>query len=180
MSSQPLNLPQRLFDTAIADKNGLVTNPVWVYQFQAFAKAGIQLVVGSHALRLTTPSANYIDGTLYFETDRQVFYLSRGKMWNYFSGTFPVEQDGLPTDLQVNDAGFLAQVTDFAHLLRWTGANWEWGNNERNDFYLPFVTGPDPEIGWAACDGSNQIKLNSDGSTEEVTVPNVPGSWYRL
>lgn len=186
--SPPALLPEKLFQTPLINEKGLV-HPigVWGKFFGQVAKAAQlpQSVKETHAKRLTTPASSYPDGSRFFETDRGIEYIARGKDWNYSSGIFSCLQAALPTDLTTTDAGFLVNVSDFAHLLEWTGAGWTWGPGENgSDHILVFLTGPTPATGWQLCDGSSGVaSLNSDGSLAFVSVPDLtisaPGSWYR-
>jgi hypothetical protein len=77
--------------------------------------------------------------------------------------------------LTADDANLLVEVTDYAHILRWTGSAWQWGPGETGGgFFSPFAIAPG--TGWHACDGSSVAYLKSDGTTANVTVPNTAGS----
>ena len=81
-------------------------------------------------------------------------------------------QANLPANLTANAAGYLAYVTDYAHLLLWNGAGWQWGPGENGSGYVAnFLEGAGPGVGWHACDGSQQNVLQSDGTLKLVTLP---------
>ena len=133
----------------------------------------------THAKRLATSAANYPDGTLFYETDRTIYYIARGKNWVYDHGNYPINQQALPTDLGISDTGFLAYVTDFAHLLQWTGTGWNWAPGEQGagmQILFPDVV---PSLGWHVCDGAAGIQvLQSDGSYILVTMPNIGATTF--
>jgi hypothetical protein len=56
--------------------------------------------------------------------------------------------------LGAGDAGYVAFETAYGHLLRWTGAVWEFAPGDcGNKFFRDFIGTPQ-ETGWALCDGS--------------------------
>jgi hypothetical protein len=186
----PSILPQSIFATPIAsvdlgDKGtypAYMRSQVWQRILQSFALVGQipALLTGSHELRLSANAAGYASGSLFYESDRKLYYISSGKSWLYFNGIYAVEQTGIPTGLSVSDAGMLVEVTDYAHLLMWDGAQFTWGDSDPiNDYYIQFVSGPNPATGWHQCDGSTILKLNPDGTLSLVTIPNSAGFWYR-
>jgi hypothetical protein len=72
--------------------------------------------------------------------------------------------------------GSLVEVTDYAHILRWTGSAWAWGPGEQGSGMLvPFAAAPTGG-GWHACDGTAVTYLKADGTTGTVTVPNTAAS----
>jgi hypothetical protein len=71
------------------------------------------------------------DGTFYFQADRGALYQVRDGQWHYVAGTMygTLSPDERPTDLGVNDAGFVFRSTDTdtAYAPRefiWSGAEW--------------------------------------------------------
>lgn len=74
------------------------------------------------------------------------------------------------------DMGLLVDVTDFGHILRWTGSAWTWGPGEGGSgFFVGFAVAPTGS-GWHVCDGSVVSYLKADGTTGTVTLPNTAGS----
>lgn len=72
----------------------------------------------------------------------------------------------------------LVWVTDFGHLLRWTGSTYEWGPGEQGSgFITAFLTDP-TAAGWALCNGATVDRLNADGTVTGVTLPNYATSAY--
>ena len=81
-------------------------------------------------------------------------------------------QAALPT-LGAGDAGYMAWVTDYQHLLFWNGTAWQWGPGENGSGYIQFfAVAPAFGTGWALVDGSAITYLTSTGTTDTVT----PGS----
>jgi RimJ/RimL family protein N-acetyltransferase len=112
-------------------------------------------------------ATSYPDGSVYFETDRTLYYVATAGVWQYLAGICRVTQANLPADFGTSgDVDVLAYVTDFAHLLRWNGSTWEWAPGEDgSDYVVAFVTGPDEPTGWHACDGSaNVVRLLPTGA----------------
>lgn len=83
----------------------------------------------THANRLANyPAGNYVAGTLFYETDRQVIYVDTGTVWLYAVG---IEYNSLasrPGDLGTNDVGFLFVASDYSDTVsyRWSGTAWLW------------------------------------------------------
>jgi hypothetical protein len=81
----------------------------------------------THANRLANyPAGNYVAGTLFFETDREVLYIDNGTNWIYGVG---IDYDTLahrPGDLGINDVGFLFVASDYNSTVtyRWSGSTW--------------------------------------------------------
>src|SRR5882724_486787 len=99
-------------------------NFVWPWQkfFQALEQQRInapQYFFTGHATRTQLNPQNVSTGTIFYETDRTTFYISNGASWLYLAGVFSGVLAALPGDLGANDVGFLANVTDYNHLLQW-------------------------------------------------------------
>lgn len=128
-------------------------------------------------------------GSTYYETDRGVSYqirmVSAAKAWVYFSGKMRGTQSTLPTDLGVADTGFLFEVTDYAHLLQWSGTGWGWApGDEQSNYIRGWLAAPSPATGWKLVDGkgddgstigaSHPVKyLKSDGTLGSITSATV-------
>lgn len=143
------------------------------------------LIASSHASRSGIPANQYADGSIFRETDRNLFYIAIAGNWVYLSGTYQVTQSNVESatrGLGANDTGLLLYVADYAHLLVWNGNSWTWAPGENGSGYIvAFVSAPSPADGWALCDGSNVIQMLSDGTLNPnfVTVPATPGSYFR-
>lgn len=91
---------------------------------------------------------------------------------------FTTTQSGLAAFTPTN--GQLVYVSDYHHVLIWTGTGYTWAPGEDgSDYMVEFITGPSPTTGWQLCDGSATTKLNSDGTTSPVVVPVSANFWYR-
>lgn len=86
-------------------------------------------------------------------------------------------QSTLPT-LTPQDAGALIHVTDFNHVLQWTGTGWEWGPGDAGGGYIQGFLTPPVALGWHICDGSTVGMLNGDGSVTQVHLPDYTTAAY--
>ena len=80
-------------------------------------------------------------------------------------------------------AGLLIEVTDYRHVLQWTGTAYAWGPGEdgRHDIVgLPID--PDDTTGWKLCDGTGTTYLKGDGSAPNYTTPDLisAGAYLKL
>ena len=88
-------------------------------------------------------------------------------------------QANLPTNLTVANAGQLVLVSNYNHVLEWTGTGWTWGPGEDGSGYIePFLMAPTNPTGWHACDGSSVSYLKSNGTLGTVTLPNYGSPAY--
>lgn len=147
-------------------------------------------IVDTHANRISTSNPapavppppyrpdRYL-GMFYYETDRNALYVaklvSNVPAWVWIGGECAVTQANLPNDLGVNDAGFIAIVTDYMHRLRWSGSAWGWAPGESGSGMLEMFAVA-PGAGWHACDGSTVNYLKSDGTLGAITLPNTAAS----
>lgn len=117
--------------------------------------------------------------TIFEASDRNyVAWASDGANWIYAYGIHSRTQSqlsALAATLGTNDVGYLVWVTDFGHLLRWTGSAWEFGPGEIGGRYIQgFVGTPGgPGTYWQICDGTASSFLNADGTTTNFTTPNL-------
>jgi hypothetical protein len=87
-------------------------------------------------------------------------------------------QNNLPSNLTINQKGFLINVSDYAHILKWTGTGWTWGPGDPGSGYIaPFLSAP-TQAGWHLCDGSTVQRLNADGTLTSVVLPNYTTAAY--
>jgi len=156
----------------------------WVKWFQALEtlrSKSAQFFFGSHAQRANLNAARYPNGSVFFESDRTVFYVIINGVWTYLTGSMATDQNDLPGDLGTADAGFLVYITDYNHQLTWNGFGFQWAPGEVGGGYsVPFVTAPNPVTGWHVCDGSTVLQLQPDGTTVSTTIPNTAGAYFRL
>jgi hypothetical protein len=83
----------------------------------------------------------------------------------------------LPSDLSTHDSGLLVWVVDYNHLIRWSGAAWEWAPGEvGSGFIRDFLATPGPE--WVLCDGSatDYLVVTPTPAAVAITLPNDPGT----
>lgn len=84
-----------------------------------------------------------------------------------------------PNTLGTNDQGFLYYITDFAHLVYWTGAVWIFAPGDvQNGFFQDFAITPQGS-GWQLCDGTVTTYLVVGGAnlaTANFTTPNLIGT----
>lgn len=147
--------------------------------FRSFAQAAI--IEDTHAARLASyPANSYPVGTLFWETDRTVYYLNIGALgsqnWVYTTGEFSCAQAALPGDLGTHDGGFLANVFDYGHLLIWSGAAWTWGPGDAGSGMLQLFEVDPTGAGWHLYDGSTVNYLKADGTLGSITLPNISGA----
>jgi hypothetical protein len=153
---------------------------------QQYASTGAGLAqYGTRTARLALDVSGLVDATLYFETDTKLVYQWRGASlaWSYVAGIYARTQAQLAAvaaTLKASDAGLLLNVTDYGHILQWTGAAWSWGPGEQGSgMSIPFTVAP-TGAGWHLANGAVGVSyLKSDGTTGTTTVANVAGSYFR-
>jgi hypothetical protein len=81
---------------------------------------------GPHKVRLAVQLSTVADGSLWFETDRTVYYQYESTVgaWVWTTGTMFALIASRPADLGINDVGFLFQDTTPGSLYRWSGSGW--------------------------------------------------------
>lgn len=140
-----------------------------------FARQQLPWVVSdTQANRANYPNSTFPMDTLFVATDWLVTYRNTGAAWRYVSGTYAAALASIPT-LGTNDAGFLFAVTDYAHLLRWSGTTWSFAPGDGGSGMLALFE-VDPGTGWHLYDGSTVNYLKADGTTGSVTLPDLAGT----
>lgn len=132
------------------------------------------IVVGTHAERISGayPAGDYPQ-SLFWETDRTVFYLSLSTAgvfhWVYAVGT---ATDAVPADLGVDDVGFRYADATEKHTWEWSGTAWRRAPGDETPGMI--ILGGTTALGseWALCDGST-VAINTDtpGTKVNVTTP---------
>jgi hypothetical protein len=156
------------------------TNPLNVGGLVGSTPLGLGgAMLGVHAAR---PNATGLpEGTLYYETDRTAFYIIQNfggsKTWTYASGMMTGIRTAAPTDLAAGDVGFLYNVDDYIHLVRWSGVAWNLVDAVGGYFLdSAIVRG----TGYQLCDGTVTDYL-LDGTTnlavQPFTTPDETGTF---
>lgn len=133
---------------------------------------------GTHAVRIATPASGVPAGSFFVESDRnQLLYQAVAGVWTYIAGTYRRTQSqlsALAATLGTGDTGLLVEVTDYAHVLRWSGTAWTWGPGEAGSgMFAAFAQAPTGS-GWHLCDGSTGVSyLKADGTTGTLDLPNA-------
>lgn len=78
--------------------------------------------------------------------------------------------------LAAGDANSFWLVTDYAHLVYWDGAAWQWADGDRPGRFGDFDS--DPGIGWGLCDGSTYTALvvGATLTTRNIVTPDLKGT----
>lgn len=85
-----------------------------------------------------------------------------------------VTQANLPTNFGPGDTGRIVYVTDYAHLLMWTGSGWTWGPGDSGSGMMQLFEVDPTGAGWHLYDGTANVKyLKSDGTTGTVNLPDL-------
>jgi len=141
------------------------------------------ILQGTHAVRVSDFNpAEYAVGTLFYETDRTVlYYINESNLWAYLTGIMRAVLASLPGDLGTSDAFFMFEATDYSHVLEWQGGAWSWGPGEIGSDYIQSFRAAPNTVGanaWQQCDGSTVARLNANGTTTNVTVPDYSTAAY--
>src|SRR5512146_1629890 len=115
--------------------------------------------------------------TTFEASDRNyVGWVSDGVNWVYAYGIQSRTQAQLAAvaaTLTTSDAGYLVWVTDFEHVLRWSGSAWTFGPGDAGGGYVAFFTAAPPGNGWVLVDGTATSYLKADGTTQAITPYDV-------
>lgn len=120
---------------------------------------------------------------LFFASDLDyIGWVSTGAVWKYVSGVRAVAQADIAAftaNLGTDDAGCLVNVTDFTHLLRWTGSATEFAPGDDGSNY--FIDAPSAPLGKTVqlCDGTATTYLKADGTTGSYTTLNLSGHYRK-
>jgi hypothetical protein len=79
----------------------------------------------------------------------------------------------IPTDLGLNDVGFLLFVADYNHLLRWNGMAWEFAPGDNGNGYVVQAAALPAPYGWVLSSGAQTTKLTlgTRVTATRVTTP---------
>ena len=122
---------------------------------------------------------------LFSASDRNyVTWLSDGSAWRYVFGAQQRTQAQLSTlagTLTTADVGYIADVTDYLHFLRWSGSAWAFNSSDPGSGFVAMgkPTGAAPSGGlWGLCDGTAYNCLNGDGTLTSLTSQNLTGEVF--
>lgn len=105
-----------------------------------------------------------------------VAWASDGTSWLYSYGIQSRTQAqlaALAATLGTTDAGYLVWVTDYEHVLRWSGTVWTFGPGDAGGGYIAhFLAAPNGN-GWVLVNGAATTILKADGTTTAVTPYDV-------
>lgn len=97
--------------------------------------------------------------------------------------TEPLPVGGFDTPLTQGDAGALFAVSDYNHVVRWTGSIFEFAAGDPgNGFYAAFAFAPVLTGGWQLCDGSATTYLVVGGPALQTAVfvtPVLANTYFR-
>ncbi len=163
--------------------------PIDLGVWQAQQAIGANLI-GTHAERLANyPASSYEPGTLFFETDRTVFYINKAvasvNRWIYAAGQMDSSSTtiaDIPIDLGANDIGFLYGSTYWNHVWVWlnTGPTGYWyAPGDPGSLYIVASTATAPENGkWGICDGSAYSYVNLNAVGGSITTPDLASGLF--
>ena len=84
--------------------------------------------------------------------------------------------------LAAADAGYLAFVTDYGHLVRWAGTVWEFAPGDVGNRFMRFFVGaPQESTFWQLADGTATTFLTVGAAsltTTAFTTPNIPAGTF--
>ncbi len=169
---------------AFEDQPWLFRKTWWIFFYNlALRVLGLPMIQDTHANRVNYDPEFYFK-LFYFETDRDVFYISQEVngvwTWVYSSGEMrgTLSPDLKPTGLGTNDEGFLFYATDFFHKHRWTGSAWEFAPGDPGSKFI--VEGIAVPLGglWQLCDGTAVTVDQANGTTASVTTPDTTGDIF--
>jgi hypothetical protein len=119
---------------------------------------------------------------VYYQTDTKDTYLSMlvANVWTWVriaGGSRVVvvaNLASLPGGLGAGDAGLLAFEKQFYHSYVWTGAAWQFAPGDPGSRYIVATASAAPLGGlWQLCDGTTVTVSQGDGTTANVTTPNL-------
>lgn len=127
--------------------------------------------VFDNLVRILNDRFRQVDSAAQSTTTASEGAVSSAKIWKA-----PFSQQPT-TNLSVQDEGFLWYVSDYAHLLRWTGKGWEFVDGEGGK--IEGRTDVPTGTGWQLCNGTatHRLKVTAGVVSEfAFTTPNITGS----
>ena len=158
--------------TTIDWTSGDTFSPTWVGATITIAGTNYTVATYVSSIQLTVTATAGTPGAVAFSV--------RSGKWLWVAGQGASAQASLPTDLLTTDAGALWAVTDYMHLLQWSGTAWTFSESDAGSRYIVMGTSTgSPTNGlWGACDGTAYACLNGDGTTSSITTPNLTGEVF--
>ena len=145
----------------------------------------ILLIIDTHANRANYPATGYPNGTMYFETDRTVFYIAMNGVWKFFTGRYSDLIASIPIDLGADDVGFNFWSTNYKHAFQWKpnglgGYTWDFAAGDPGSSWI--IAGTIAPYGgtWQLCDGSSTNVCTPTGILTMVTTPNMTGETFPM
>lgn len=174
----------------LSQNNTLVSLNGLLYRFNANTEPGIwvpqqaigAVLIDTHANRLANfPATDYVPGTLFFETNRTVFYIVKSisltNTWVYAAGTMVSTSTtiaDIPTDLGAHDYGFLFSNTYWAHQWVWLATSWQFAPGDSGSLYMVGALGVAPSGPfWGLCDGTTYTYMKPDATTGTIQSPTL-------
>ena len=80
--------------------------------------------------------------------------------------------------LAAGDAGFIYNITDYMHRVRWDGSVWQWAPGDNGNRYFGHFEAA-PGDGWQLCDGSTAAYVvigAASLTTANFVTPNITGN----
>lgn len=158
--------------TTINWTSGDIFLPTWV--------GGTITIAGTDYTVATYVSSVQITVTSTAGTPGAVAYSVRSGKWLWVSGTGFSVQASLPTDLGTYDFGAVWAVTDYYHLLKWTGSTWTFQEGDGSGHVVmgkPDGSAPNGGL-WGLCDGSSYNVLNANGTLTNTATQNLTGEVF--
>lgn len=79
------------------------------------------------------------------------------------------------------DAGLIGFVSDYGHMVRWTGSVWQFAPGDGGSGYMVLFGVAPQAVGWGLCDGStySYLVVGATLTTANYTTPNVANTYFR-
>jgi len=143
-----------------------------------------RIIIDLHANRVNYAAGAYPAGTLYYETDRTVYYivleLGGLRQWWYFTGQMRDLLANIPTDLGTTDINFLFYGISEQHTWRWTSLLWTFAPGDQGSGQIVASTGTPNGGLWALCDGSAATLALGNATTTAITTPDLTGDIFLM
>lgn len=126
-------------------------------------------------------AAAHINEVFIASDHNNIAWYSTGATWLYLTGVKSVTQANLATftaNLGGDDAGLLINISDFTHLLKWTGSTTDFAPGDSGSGYISFFPFQPTGGTWGPCDGTTYSYLNADGTTSNFATPDYSTAAY--